>query len=211
VVTVPASFNDAQRSATATAGAIAGITVVRVLNEPTAAALAYGHSRQLSKVIAVYDFGGGTFDVTLLRLQDQVYEVLATAGDSFLGGDDIDEVLTEHMDRRGAVEAARRRARRRAGADAAARGGRAGQDRAVAAAARAGAGRRDRLRRRRRAAQPRDRDHARAADRQGRAADRAHLQGVRGGADAGRADARRRSRTSCWSAAPPRSRTSASA
>jgi molecular chaperone DnaK len=97
VVTVPASFNDAQRSATATAGAIAGITVVRVLNEPTAAALAYGHSRQLSKVIAVYDFGGGTFDVTLLRLQDQVYEVLATAGDSFLGGDDIDEVLTEHM------------------------------------------------------------------------------------------------------------------
>jgi molecular chaperone DnaK len=67
VVTVPASFNDAQRSATATAGAIAGITVVRVLNEPTAAALAYGHSRQLSKVIAVYDFGGGTFDVTLLR------------------------------------------------------------------------------------------------------------------------------------------------
>ncbi|MBP8805960.1 MAG: Hsp70 family protein [Kofleriaceae bacterium] len=97
VVTVPASFNDAQRSATATAGAIAGITVVRVLNEPTAAALAYGHARQLSKLIAVYDFGGGTFDVTLLRLQDQVYEVLATAGDSFLGGDDIDELLMEHM------------------------------------------------------------------------------------------------------------------
>ncbi|MEZ4399021.1 MAG: Hsp70 family protein [Kofleriaceae bacterium] len=97
VVTVPASFNDAQRSATATAGAIAGITVVRVLNEPTAAALAYGHSRQLSQVIAVYDFGGGTFDVTLLRLNDQVYEVLATAGDSFLGGDDIDEALMEHM------------------------------------------------------------------------------------------------------------------
>ncbi len=97
VVTVPASFTDAQRSATATAGAIAGITVVRVLNEPTAAALAYGHQRQLSRVIAVYDFGGGTFDVTILRLQDQVYEVLATAGDSFLGGDDIDEVLMQHM------------------------------------------------------------------------------------------------------------------
>ena len=97
VVTVPASFTDAQRSATATAGAIAGITVVRVLNEPTAAALAYGHQRQLSQVIAVYDFGGGTFDVTLLRLHDQVYEVLATAGDSFLGGDDLDEVLMEHM------------------------------------------------------------------------------------------------------------------
>jgi molecular chaperone DnaK len=97
VVTVPASFTDAQRSATATAGAIAGITVVRVLNEPTAAALAYGHQRQLSRVIAVYDFGGGTFDVTILRLQDQVYEVLATAGDSFLGGDDIDEVLMQYM------------------------------------------------------------------------------------------------------------------
>ncbi len=97
VVTVPASFTDAQRSATATAGAIAGITVVRVLNEPTAAALAYGHQRQLSRVIAVYDFGGGTFDVTILRLQDQVYEVLATAGDSFLGGDDIDEALMMHM------------------------------------------------------------------------------------------------------------------
>ncbi|HUQ03110.1 MAG TPA: Hsp70 family protein [Kofleriaceae bacterium] len=97
VVTVPASFTDAQRSATATAGAIAGITVVRVLNEPTAAALAYGHQRQLSRTIAVYDFGGGTFDVTILRLQDQVYEVLATAGDSFLGGDDIDEVLMQHM------------------------------------------------------------------------------------------------------------------
>ncbi|MBK9035095.1 MAG: Hsp70 family protein [Myxococcales bacterium] len=97
VVTVPASFNDAQRSATATAGAIAGITVVRVLNEPTAAALAYGQTRGLSKVIAVYDFGGGTFDVTLLRLNDQVYEVLSTAGDSFLGGDDIDELLMEHM------------------------------------------------------------------------------------------------------------------
>ena len=75
VVTVPASFNDAQRSATATAGAIAGLTVVRVLNEPTAAALAYGHNRNLREVIAVYDFGGGTFDITFLRLEDQVYEI----------------------------------------------------------------------------------------------------------------------------------------
>ncbi len=97
VVTVPASFNDAQRSATATAGAIAGLTVVRVLNEPTAAALAYGHQKQLSRTIAVYDFGGGTFDVTVLRLEDQVYEVLGTAGDSFLGGDDLDERLVDHM------------------------------------------------------------------------------------------------------------------
>ena len=97
VVTVPASFNDAQRSATATAGAIAGLTVVRVLNEPTAAALAYGHTRNLREIIAVYDFGGGTFDITLLRLEDQVYEVLGTAGDSFLGGDDLDERLVDKM------------------------------------------------------------------------------------------------------------------
>ncbi|HEY1554612.1 MAG TPA: Hsp70 family protein [Kofleriaceae bacterium] len=97
VVTVPASFNDAQRSATATAGAIAGLTVVRVLNEPTAAALAYGHARNLREVIAVYDFGGGTFDITLLKLHDQVYEVLGTAGDTFLGGDDLDERVVDRM------------------------------------------------------------------------------------------------------------------
>jgi molecular chaperone DnaK len=97
VVTVPASFNDAQRSATATAGAIAGITVVRVLNEPTAAALAYGNTRSLKQTIAVYDFGGGTFDITILRLNDQVYEVLGTAGDTFLGGDDLDERLVDRM------------------------------------------------------------------------------------------------------------------
>jgi len=97
VVTVPASFNDAQRSATATAGAIAGLTVVRVLNEPTAAALAYGNSRNLRQTIAVYDFGGGTFDITILKLHDQVYEVLGTAGDTFLGGDDLDERLVDKM------------------------------------------------------------------------------------------------------------------
>ncbi|HEU0030910.1 MAG TPA: Hsp70 family protein [Kofleriaceae bacterium] len=97
VVTVPASFNDAQRSATATAGAIAGITVVRVLNEPTAAALAYGNTRSLNETIAVYDFGGGTFDITILKLRDQVYEVLGTAGNTFLGGDDLDERLVEKM------------------------------------------------------------------------------------------------------------------
>jgi molecular chaperone DnaK len=97
VVTVPASFNDAQRSATATAGSIAGLTVVRVLNEPTAAALAYGNTRNLKEVIAVYDFGGGTFDITILKLNDQVYEVLGTAGDTFLGGDDLDERLVDKM------------------------------------------------------------------------------------------------------------------
>ena len=97
VVTVPASFNDAQRSATATAGAISGLTIVRVLNEPTAAALAYGNTRNLKEVIAVYDFGGGTFDITILKLEDQIYEVLGTAGDTFLGGDDLDERLVDRM------------------------------------------------------------------------------------------------------------------
>ncbi|HLL25632.1 MAG TPA: Hsp70 family protein, partial [Kofleriaceae bacterium] len=97
VITVPASFNDAQRSATASAGAIAGLEVVRVLNEPTAAALAYGASRRLHEIIAVYDFGGGTFDLTVLKLEDQVYQVLGTAGDSFLGGDDIDDRLVGWM------------------------------------------------------------------------------------------------------------------
>ncbi|MBP6632127.1 MAG: Hsp70 family protein [Kofleriaceae bacterium] len=97
VVTVPANFTDAQRSATATAGAIAGLTVVRVLNEPTAAALAYGNLRALKKTIAVYDFGGGTFDITVLKLDDQRFEVLGTAGDSFLGGDDLDERVVDRL------------------------------------------------------------------------------------------------------------------
>lgn len=97
VITVPANFTEAQRSATATAGAIAGLTVVRVVNEPTAAALAYGHANPLNKTIAVYDFGGGTFDVSILSMHDQVYEVLGTAGDSFLGGDDLDERLVDYM------------------------------------------------------------------------------------------------------------------
>jgi molecular chaperone DnaK len=97
VVTVPASFTEAQRTATATAGAIAGMTIVRVLNEPTAAALAYGHTRQLKKTIAVFDFGGGTFDITVLKLDDNVYEVLGTAGDTFLGGDDIDERVVDQL------------------------------------------------------------------------------------------------------------------
>ena len=95
VVTVPASFNDAQRSATATAGAIAGLTVVRVLNEPTAAALAYGNTRNLNETIAVFDFGGGTFDVSILKIDGEVFEVLASDGDFFLGGDDLDRALAE--------------------------------------------------------------------------------------------------------------------
>ncbi len=97
VVTVPASFTDVQRSSTATAGALAGLTVVRVLNEPTAAAIAYGSSKRLDEIIAVYDWGGGTFDITILKLQDQVYTVLGTSGDAFLGGEDMDERLVTRM------------------------------------------------------------------------------------------------------------------
>jgi molecular chaperone DnaK (HSP70) len=97
VVTVPAHFNEAQRSATQSAGEIAGLDVVRVLNEPTAAALAYGNTRRLHEIIAVYDFGGGTFDTTIMKFENQVYSVLGTAGDSFLGGDDVDERLVERM------------------------------------------------------------------------------------------------------------------
>lgn len=97
VVTVPATFNDAQRTATATAGAIAGLSILRVLNEPTAAALAYGNTRNLHEIIAVYDFGGGTFDITVLKLDGDVYEVLGTGGDTFLGGDDLDERLVDRM------------------------------------------------------------------------------------------------------------------
>lgn len=97
VITVPANFDDAQREATRLAGQIAGLNVLRILNEPTAAALAYGYGRGMSHCVAIYDFGGGTFDVTLLQLDDQVFEVLATAGDTFLGGDDVDEALVQAM------------------------------------------------------------------------------------------------------------------
>jgi molecular chaperone DnaK len=90
VITVPANFNEAQRRATRQAGQLAGLEVQRILNEPTAAALAYGFDQNRRERIAVYDFGGGTFDVTILELRDNVFEVLSTAGDTFLGGDDFD-------------------------------------------------------------------------------------------------------------------------
>ncbi len=93
VITVPAYFNDAQRQATKDAGRIAGLEVLRLVNEPTAAALAYGLDKRNQGVIAVYDFGGGTFDISILRLQDGIFEVLATNGDTHLGGDDIDNLL----------------------------------------------------------------------------------------------------------------------
>jgi len=93
VITVPAYFNDTQRQATKDAGRIAGLEVLRLVNEPTAAALAYGLDKRKQGLIAVYDFGGGTFDISILRLQDGIFEVLATNGDTHLGGDDIDNLL----------------------------------------------------------------------------------------------------------------------
>jgi molecular chaperone DnaK (HSP70) len=92
-VTVPAYFNDAQRQATKDAGRIAGLDIVRIVNEPTAASLAYGLQSKQNATIAVYDLGGGTFDISLLRLSDGIFEVLATGGDTHLGGDDFDDAL----------------------------------------------------------------------------------------------------------------------
>jgi molecular chaperone DnaK len=97
VITVPANFNDLQRAATKMAGRLSGFDVIRILNEPTAAALAYGPAGKAHERVAVYDFGGGTFDVTLLDVAPNVFEVLATAGDSALGGDDVDVVIAERM------------------------------------------------------------------------------------------------------------------
>jgi Fe-S protein assembly chaperone HscA len=93
VVTVPAYFNDAQRQATKDAGRIAGLDVLRIVNEPTAASLAYGLNEKQHGIIAVYDFGGGTFDISILKLSEGIFEVLSTSGDTHLGGDDIDEQL----------------------------------------------------------------------------------------------------------------------
>lgn len=97
VITVPANFNDLQRAATKIAGRSAGLEVLRIINEPTAAALAYGFGKSGHERIAIYDFGGGTFDVTILDLNQNVFEVLATAGDTFLGGDDIDTAIMDRM------------------------------------------------------------------------------------------------------------------
>ena len=100
VITVPAYFNDSQRQATKEAGEIAGLKVQRIINEPTAAALAYGldKSGKGDRKIAVYDLGGGTFDISILELGDGVFEVLSTNGDTHLGGDDFDQVLIDWLD-----------------------------------------------------------------------------------------------------------------
>src|SRR6187401_1897044 len=97
VITVPAYFNDAQRQATKDAGKIAGLEVLRIINEPTAAALAYGLDKKDGKTIAVYDLGGGTFDISILEIGDGVFEVKSTNGDTFLGGEDFDMRLVEYL------------------------------------------------------------------------------------------------------------------
>ena len=97
VITVPANFSDAQRQATREAGVIAGLEVMRLINEPTAAALAYGYARRLDECVAVFDFGGGTFDVSILKIREEIFEVLGTGGDFFLGGDDIDRAVSDHL------------------------------------------------------------------------------------------------------------------
>ena len=97
VITVPAYFNDAQRQATKDAGKIAGLDVKRIINEPTAAALAYGLDNEKEQKIMVYDLGGGTFDVSIIEIGDGVIEVLATAGNNRLGGDDFDQRITDYM------------------------------------------------------------------------------------------------------------------
>ncbi|MDY2557192.1 MAG: Hsp70 family protein, partial [Candidatus Faecousia sp.] len=97
VITVPAYFSDAQRQATKDAGKIAGLDVKRIINEPTAAALAYGLDKESEQKIMVYDLGGGTFDVSILDIGDGVIEVLATAGDTHLGGDDFDQRIMDYL------------------------------------------------------------------------------------------------------------------
>src|SRR6187549_1116634 len=97
VVTVPAYFNDNQRQATRDAGAIAGLDVIRIINEPTAAALAYGFGRNIDRKVAVYDLGGGTFDISILEIGNGVFEVISTAGDTFLGGEDFDRRIIDWL------------------------------------------------------------------------------------------------------------------
>jgi molecular chaperone HscA len=98
VITVPAYFNDAQRQATRDAGKLAGLDVLRIVNEPTAASLAYGIGldKEVVKTIAVYDLGGGTFDISILKIDNGIFEVLSTNGDTFLGGDDFDRMIMDY-------------------------------------------------------------------------------------------------------------------
>ncbi len=134
VITVPAYFNDAQRQATKDAGKIAGLEVMRIINEPTAAALAYGLDRKKNETIAVYDFGGGTFDISILEVGDGVVEVKSTNGDTHLGGDNIDQRIIDWMIQRVQARPGHRRFERPDGAAAPEGSRRKGQDRAFDAA-----------------------------------------------------------------------------
>ena len=131
VITVPAYFNDAQRQATKDAGRIAGLEVLRIINEPTAAALAYGLDKKQNETVLVFDLGGGTFDVSILDIGDGVVEVRATAGDTHLGGDDFDRRLVDYLADEFQRDNGIDLRSRPAGAAAAVRGGREGQGRAV--------------------------------------------------------------------------------
>ena len=97
VITVPAYFNDGQRQGTKDAGRIAGLDVLRIINEPTAAALAYGYGKKLDESVAIYDLGGGTFDISILEISEGVFEVISTAGDTYLGGDDFDDRIIDYL------------------------------------------------------------------------------------------------------------------
>ena len=131
VITVPAYFNDAQRQATKDAGQIAGLEVLRIINEPTAAALAYGLDKDDGKTIAVYDLGGGTFDVSILEIGDGVFEVKSTNGDTFLGGEDFDSAIVEYLADAVQEEGKHGPEDRQARSSASQGSGRKGQDRAV--------------------------------------------------------------------------------
>ena len=131
VITVPAYFNDDQRQATKDAGKIAGLEVKRIINEPTAASLAYGLDKESDQTILVFDLGGGTFDVSVLEIGDGVFEVKATAGDNHLGGDNFDKAIVDWLVDRVQEVPGHRSERRPDGAPASLRGGREGEDRAV--------------------------------------------------------------------------------
>ena len=131
VITVPAYFDDTQRQATKDAGRIAGLDVKRIINEPTASALAYGLDKKHDEKIAVYDLGGGTFDISILELGEGVFEVKATNGDTHLGGDDFDQRVIEWLLAEFKRERGHRPAGRSAGPPAAQGSGREGQDRAL--------------------------------------------------------------------------------
>jgi molecular chaperone DnaK len=130
VITVPAYFNDSQRQATKDAGKIAGLEVLRIVNEPTASSLAYGLDNKKDELIAVYDLGGGTFDISILEVGDGVVEVKSTNGDTFLGGDDFDQRIIDWAADRVQDAGGHRLAQRQASPATPARGGRESQDRA---------------------------------------------------------------------------------